>query len=93
MSIIIIDDYRSKINGIYGKLCHRLYQENFSTPVICYYMYVPGVGRAEIFPRTSEEISNIVQMDYTSDYFYTFQKSLIVDHYVLPKRLEGLKWQ
>lgn len=93
MSIIIIDDYRSKINGIYGKLCHRLYHENFSNPVICYYMYIPGVGGAEIFPRTSEEISNIIRMEYESDYFYTFQKSLIVDHYVLPKRTEGLKWQ
>lgn len=93
MSIIVIDDYRSKINGIYGKLCHRLYHENFSTPVICYYMYVPGIGRAEIFPHTSEEISSIIQMEYEGDYFYTFQKSLIVDHYVLPKRIEGLKWQ
>lgn len=93
MSIIIIEDYRSKINGIYGKLCHRLYFEKFPIPVPRYYMYIPGVGGAEIFPRTSEEISNIIRMEYESDYFYTFQKSLIVDHYVLPKRTEGLKWQ
>lgn len=93
MSIIIIEDYRSKINGIYGKLCHRLYFEKFPAPVMSYYMYVPDVGRAEIFPSTLEEISNIIQMEYTSDYFHTYYKSMIVDHYLLPKRTEGLKWQ
>lgn len=93
MSIIVVDDYRSKINGIYGKLCHHLYFGKFPIPVPRYYMHVPEVGRVEIFPSTLEEISNIIQMDYTSDYFYTSYKSMIVDYYLLPKRTKGLKWQ
>lgn len=93
MSIIIIDDYRSKINGIYGKLCHRLYFEKFPIPVPRYYMRVPEVGMIEIFPSTLEEINNITQAGYTSDYFHTYYKSMLVDHYLLPKRTEGLKWQ
>ena len=91
MSIIIIEDYRSKIKSIYGKLCHRLYFEKFPIPVMSYYVYIPDVGSAEIFPHTLKEISNIIQMDYTSDYYHTNYKSMIVDHYVLPKRIEGLK--
>ena len=91
MSIVIIDDYKSKTNGIYGTLCHRLYYENFPVPVMYYYMYVPKVGMVEIFPSTLEEINNIIQMEYTGDYFHTGYKSMIVDHYLLPKRIEGLK--
>lgn len=93
MSIIIIEDYRSKINGIYGKLCHRLYFEKFPIPVISYYVYIPDVGMAEIFPRTLEEINNLIQMEYVGDYVRTNCKLMLVDHYLLPKRTEGLKWQ
>ena len=91
MSIVVVDDYKSKTNSIYGKLCHRLYCENFPVPVMYYYMYVPEVGSVEIFPSTLEEISNIIQMEYISDCFHTIHKSTIIDHYLLPKRIEGLK--
>lgn len=91
MSIVVVDDYKSKTNGIYGKLCHRLYCENFPAPVMYYFMHVPEVGIIEIFPSTLGEINNIIQLEYTSDYFHTIYKPMIVDHYLLPKRIEGLK--